>query len=115
MKAWVIAISIICAVMVICGCACAQAELRPEFYPKLAIVASCTRIGDTPLYAVNCIDRNGNEWGFFDDEGLWKQGDIANLLMWATTDREEEDEVVEVYWEGYTENVTEWLHNNGWR
>lgn len=77
-----------------------KAELEHgEMYSKLTVVIESTKIDD--LWLVSCRDREGNVWAFWDDEGNWAYGDIANLLMWDL----EEDEIIEVYWEGYTENV----------
>lgn len=110
-------IATIITTIIICSCAYAipvKAESRPEFYPKLSIVIDTHKVAGA-LWVIDCLDKEGNKWSFYDDEGTWTKGDIANLLMWALNEHEEEDEVVEVYWEGYTKNVTEWLQNNGWR
>lgn len=110
-------IATIITAIIICSCAYAipaQAEDRPEFYPKLTIVINTVRIEDH-LWIVECRDREDNMWYFYDDEHTWAKGDIANLLMMAINEEEEDDEIIEVYWEGYTENITEWLHNNEWR
>jgi len=111
-------IATIIAALIICSCACAMpakaAAVRPEFYPKLTIAVSCTAI-DPDFRVIDCIDREGKKWSFFDDEGIWQEGDIVNLLMWALNENEEEDEIVEVYWEGHTDNITNWLQTEGWR
>ena len=110
------AIATIITICLILSCAYAMpahAENRPEFYPKLTVVAHTIRIEDH-LWVVECQDKDGNIWGFYDDEHTWAEGDIANLLMMTVNEKEEEDEIVEVYREGYTENITEWLQNNGW-
>lgn len=87
-----------------------RAELgHGEMYPKLAVVIESTKVDD--LWLVSCRDREGNVWTFWDDEGTWAYGDIANLLMWGL----EEDEIIEVYWEGYTENVQSFFQTMGWR
>lgn len=87
-----------------------RAELgHGEMYPKLAVVIESTKVDD--LWLVSCRDREGNVWAFWDDEGTWAYGDIANLLMWGL----EEDEIIEVYWEGYTENVQSFFQTMGWR
>lgn len=111
---------ITCVLMLLTGCLMpVQAEeavtagSRPEFYPKLTIVVDTIRITDG-LWVVNCQDREGNLWAFFDNEGTWEEGDLANLLMWAVSEIEEEDEVVEVYWEGYVEDIATWLQMEGW-
>lgn len=110
-----VAIATIITICLLISCSCiipAQAENRPEFYPKLTVVFETEKLGN--LWVVHCIDKSQNVWSFYDDEGTWAEGDIANLLMWSLNEIEEEDEVIEVYWEGYTENITEWLQNNGW-
>lgn len=87
-----------------------RAELgHGEVYPKLVVVIESTKVDD--LWLVSCRDREGNVWAFWDDEGTWAYGDIANLLMWDL----EEDEIIEVYWEGYTENVQSFFQTMGWR
>lgn len=87
-----------------------KAELNHgEVYPKLTVVIESTKIDD--LWLVSCRDREGNVWAFWDDEGAWAYGDIANLLMWDL----EEDEIIEVYWEGYTKNVQSFFQTMGWR
>ena len=91
----------------------ATAEDRGEFYPKLTVIFKIERVDD--LWVVYCIDKTQNIWSFYDDENIWKKGDIANLFMWATGENEEEDEIIEVYWEGYTENINLFFQVNGWR
>lgn len=87
-----------------------RAELgHGEMYPKLAVIIESTKVND--LWLVSCRDREGNVWAFWDDEGTWVYGDIANLLMWGL----EEDEIIEVYWEGYTKNVQSFFQTMGWR
>ena len=118
-RAIIIATIITCAIIVSCAYAMpVQAEAAElghgEFYPKLAVVVSSVRI-DTGLWVVDCQDRTGNVWSFFDDEGTWVIGDIANLLMWDLGEREEDDEIVEVYWEGYTENLESFFKTLEWR
>lgn len=100
-------IATIITAIIICSCALAlpvQAEgVRPEFYPKLTIVVANTPLEGTDFYIVDCIDKDGYKWSFFDDEGTWEPGDLANLLMWNMGAKsEEEDEIVEVYFEGTT-------------
>ena len=111
-------IATIITIMILISCACAMPayaeQERGEFYPRLTVIVASTRI-DTRLWVIDCRDKDGNVWSFFDDEGTWEKGDIANLLMWNMGEQEEDDEIIEVYWEGYTENVTEWLQMEGWR
>lgn len=80
-----------------------------EMYPKLAVVIESTKIDD--LWLVSCRDREGSVWAFWDDEGIWAYGDIANLLIWDL----EEDEILEVYWEGHTKNPQLFFQTMGWR
>ena len=110
-KAWMISLAVMVVVMVICGCACAQAgELeRGEFYPKLTVVFEIETIGG--LQVVHCEDNSQNQWSFFDDENYYKVGDIVNLLMWNMGEREENDEIVEAYKEGHTNNLEMFLEN----
>ena len=93
------AIATAVTIVIIALCGAATAETRPEYYPKLAVVVELEKVGE--LHVVTCQDMAGNRWEFFDDEGFWKVGDLANLLMWATGEIEEDDEIVEVYWEGH--------------
>ena len=86
-----------------------KAELdHGKMYPKLAVVIESTKIDD--LWLVSCRDREGNVWAFWDDEGTWTYGDIVNLLIWDL----EECEIIEVYWEGYTENIQLFFQTMGW-
>ena len=87
---------------------------RGEFYPKLAVVVDSSKL-DSKLWIVTCLDREGHEWTFYDDEGDWEIGDIANLTMWNMGENEEDDELIEVYWEGYTENIELFFQIMGWR
>lgn len=102
-KIIIIATIITIAIIALCGIATASAETgdRGDFYPKMSVVTGIDQIGDTNLFTVTVIDKDGHEWSFFDDEGEWQIGDIANLLMWnLSNEREEEDEIVEAYYEG---------------
>ena len=80
----------------------ASAEVgdRGEFYPRLAVVTAYERIGDTDLWVIVCTDKDGGEWEFFGEAEDAHIGNIYNLLMWNMGEREEEDEIVEVYYEG---------------
>lgn len=112
-----IAVIITIAIMLSCACAMpAHAEQdRGEFYPRLTVVVDREQIGESGLWVVTCRDRNGNLWAFYDDEGEWDIGDVANLLMWNMGEHEEDDEIIEVYWEGYTEDVDSFFQMEGWR
>ena len=86
------------------------AEDRGEFYPKLTVIFKIERVDD--LWVVYCIDKTQNIWSFFDYEDAWTIGDIANLLMRNMGGNEENDEIIKVYWESYTENLeTFFLYN----
>ena len=118
----IIATIITCVILISCACAMPAyaegetAELgHGEFYPKLAIVVEKEWAGDSNMWVITCEDRTGNLWAFYDDEGAWDVGDIANLLMWDISESTEEYEVIEVYWEGYTENIAQWMRIQGWR
>lgn len=86
---------------------------RGEFYPRLTVVVEKEQLGQTWL--ITCQDKDGELWAFYNDEGEWDVGDIANLLMWNMHEREEDDEVVEVYWEGYIEDINLFFQMKGWR
>ena len=100
-------IATIVTAIIICSCAYtipSQAEAGcPKFYHKLTIVFKTEKVGD--YWVIYCMDKSRNIWTFY-DESMWIKGDIVNLLMWATRENEEEDEIIEVYWEGYTENIS---------
>lgn len=80
----------------------ASAEVgdRGEFYPRLAVVTSYERIGETDLWVITCTDKDGNEWAFYGEKEDAHIGNIFNLLMWNLGANEEEDEIIEVYYEG---------------
>jgi len=95
--------------------ATAEVGDRGEFYPRLTVVVETEQIEDSNSWIIYCQDKDGNVWAFFADVNKWDRGDIANLLMWNMGKREEEDEIIEVYWEGYTENVEAFFSLEGWR
>lgn len=88
------------ALIFACGVATAETADRGEFYPRLAVVTAWEQIGDTDLYIITVIDKDGNEWGFYGEKEDAHIGNIYNLLMWNLGEAEEEDEIVEVYFEG---------------
>ena len=102
-KIAIIATIITVAIIALCGIATASAE-RPEFYPLLTVVVNVQPIGND-LCIVDCMDKEGNLWSFYAEPCEWFAGDLANLLMWATGENEEDDEVVEVYYEGFLEDA----------
>ena len=112
-------IATIAAITIIMSCACilpaeAEAADRGEFYPKLTIVVETEQIAPD-LWFITCEDKEGNLWAFYDTEETWEVGDIANLLMRNMGEREEDDEIIEVYWEGYAENIKDFFHVIEWR
>jgi len=116
-KIIIIAVVITVAIMLSCACAmpaCAEQD-RGEFYPRLTVVVEKEQIGESGLWVITCRDKGGNLWAFYDDGGEWDIGDIANLLMWNMGEHEEDDEIIEVYWEGYTEDIDSFFQMEGWR
>ena len=110
----IIATTIAIIIMISCAFALpACAEDHGEFYPKITIVFKTEKVGD--MWVVYCQDKNGNVWAFYDDEEEWNVGDIANLLMWSIGEHEEDDEIVEVYLEGCTENINSFFQLIEWR
>lgn len=112
-KVAIIAVIITCAILISCACAMpVHAEERPEFYPKLTIIFNSVKDGD--MWTVYCMDKSRNIWTFYDDVGDWEKGDIANLLMMTIDEIEENDQIIEVFWEGYTENLETFFQLEGW-
>lgn len=116
----VIIAAIITTIIIMLSCAyaipaTAEGDNHGEFYLRLTIVVEKEQVADTDLWVIYCQDREGNVWAFYDNEGEWDIGDIANLLMLKVSEHEEEDEIIEVYWEGYTENPAEFFFLEGWR
>ena len=110
--------AIIITIITLCAIATATATAevgdRGEFYPRLTVVVEKEQITDTGLWVIYCQDKDGEVWAFYDDVGDWDVGDIANLLMWNVGEYEEENEIIEVYWEGYTENPAGFFSLEGW-
>lgn len=115
LKAWIVTLMIACVVMVACSfslTATAEEEYG-EFYPKLAIIIETAQEGE--YWVSICEDQEGNCWAFYDDTDEWDVGDVVNLLMWNSGIGIENDEIVEVYWIGYTQTVNDLFHMIGWR
>ena len=111
----IIAVIITCIILISCACAMpAVAEEYGEFYPRLSVVISSI-YAENNMWIVTCQDKDGNRWAFFNDTDDWDTGDICNLLMWNVDEDITLHEIVEVYWEGYTEDITLWMEINGWR
>lgn len=113
-KIIVIAVIITCMILISCACAMPAVAESNDYYTRLSVVINKTRI-ETNMWVVECQDKEGNTWAFIDEDGTWNKGDIANLLMYRLNEREEDDEVLEVYWEGYTESVDSLFDMIGWR
>lgn len=89
-------------IIALCGIATATAEVgdRGEFYPLLTVVTGYEQLGDTDIWTIDCTDRFGRVWSFYGEKEDAHIGYIYNLLMWNLGETEEEDEVIEVYYEG---------------
>ena len=99
-------------IIALCGCVMtASAEDRGEFYPRLAVVTAFERLGDTDEWIIDCTDKEGNVWSFYGEKEDARIGNIFNLLMWNMGEAEEDDEIVEVYYEGRLDNsaLMAWL------
>lgn len=96
----IIATIITITILITCACALAEVGDRGEFYPRLAVVTSYEKIEDSDLWVIVCADKDGNEWAFYGEDEEAHIGNIFNLLMWNLGENEEEDEIVEVYYEG---------------
>ena len=83
-----------------------------EFFPLLTVVTDTWQEGQD--YVVECTDKTGNQWYFFSEDDSWQPGDIANLLMWNNGATIYESEIIEVYWEGYTEDFTQFIKTLTW-
>ena len=110
-KIAIIATIITIIIVALCGVATANAEDRGEFYPRLAVVTAYERLGDTDEWIIDCTDKDGNVWSFFGEKEDAHIGNIFNLLMWNLNEREENDEIIEVYYEGCLDNsaLIAWL------
>lgn len=103
-------------IAIILSCACivpASAEVgdRGEFYPLLTVVVGYERIGDTDEWVIDCMDRFGRVWSFYGEEEDAHIGIMFNLLMWNMGEAEEDDEIIEAYYEGRmdTMEMTHWM------
>jgi hypothetical protein len=114
MKKIIIATAITCAIIIACSFAlpaCAEVGDRGEFYPRLAVVTAYEQVGDTDLWVIYCTDKDGEVWSFYGEEEDAHIGMMYNLLMWNMGEAEEEDEIIEVYYEGRmdTMQMAQWL------
>lgn len=104
-KAAIIATILTCAILISCAFvlpACAEVGDRGEFYPRLTVVTSYERVGD--LWIIDCTDKDGMVWSFYGEEEDAHIGNMFNLLMWNMGEAEEDDEIIEVYYEGCMDN-----------
>ena len=101
MKTTIIAAIITIIVLLSCASlASAEAGDRDEFYPKLAVVTKYERIGDTDAWLIYLTDRDGQVWSFYGEAEEAHIGILFNMLMWNMNEVEEEDSLIEVYYEG---------------
>jgi hypothetical protein len=112
----IIAIATTITVAIIFACACAipaSAEVgdRGEFYPRLAVVTAYENIEGTDEWIITCTDKDGEEWAFYGEEEDAHIGNVFNLLMWNMGEAEEEDEIMEAYYEGRMDHhaLSAWL------
>lgn len=101
----IIATATIITVAIMLACACtmpASAEVgdRGEFYPRLTVVTGYEKLGGTDEWVIYCTDKDGMVWSFYGEEEDAYIGTLFNLLMWNMGEEEEQDEVIEVYYEG---------------
>lgn len=93
--------------------ATATAEVgdRGEFYPLLTVVVGYERIGDTDEWIIDCMDKDGRVWSFYGEEEDAHVGIMFNLLMWNMGEAEEDDEIIEAYYEGRmdTMQMMQWM------
>lgn len=103
-----IATAITIAIISLFGIATASSEVgdRGEFYPLLTVVTAYEQIGDTDMWIISVTDKDGRVWDFYGEEEDAHIGNIYNLLMWNMGEREEDDEIVEVYFEGTMDNTS---------
>ena len=92
-------------------CAC-ELELG-EFYPKLVVVQHIETMQDYDI--ISCQDKHGDMWVFYSDIGDYDVGDILNLLMWNNNPDIYKHEIIDVYWEGYTKNMHQFMYVTDWR
>lgn len=95
-----IIIAIIAIIIALCNVATAEVGDRGEFYPRLAVVTSYERNGETEEWIITCTDKDGEEWAFYGEQEDARIGNVFNLLMWNLGENEEEDEIVDIYYEG---------------
>lgn len=102
-----IAIATAITVAIMIACAYALPADADELCPVLTVVIDTERV-DAAVREIICQDRAGMIWSFYADDTDWGEGDVVILLMWH-------DEVIDAYWEGYTENIVSFFDCVGWR
>ena len=113
-KTAIIATIITCLIIISCSYAMtAHAEDYGEFYPRLTIVFQIEYENDQRI--IYCQDKSQNVWIFYDDDNIWAYGDICNLLMLNNSTDITQHEIIEVYWEGYTDNISSFFSVTNWR
>ena len=114
-----ITIATIITIVIILACsfalpACAEVGDRGEFYPKLTMVVGYQHVS-ADIWVIECMDKDGNIWSFYGEEEDAHIGTMFNLLMWNMGDAEEDDELIEAYYEGRLDEfqIAKWME--GWR
>lgn len=97
----IIAIATALTLAIIISCACAMPAVAEhadhgEFFPQLSVVVGYEQISANE-WIIECMDKDGEVWGFYGEEEDAHIGNIFNLLLWDTGD---EIQVVECYYEG---------------
>lgn len=110
-KVCMVALVVFCVVVI--SCSFAMAQEMGEYYPKLTVVQHIETIRDYDI--VSCQDKDGDMWVFYSDIGDYDVGDILNLLMWNNSEDIYQHEIIEVYWEGYTDNMYRFMYVTDWR
>lgn len=113
------ATAITIAIIIACSfvmTASAEVGDRGEFYPLLTVVTGYERIGDTDMWIIDCTDKDGRVWSFYGEKEDAHIGNVYNLLMWNMGEAEEDDEIIEVYYEGRMDDhaLMAWL-NGSWQ
>ena len=83
--------------------ATAGAESLPEdCYILPTVVIGWDEVEEN-VFVIDCLDKEGNVWQFFNEGKEWAIGDLCDLVMWACSEEIEEHEIVDVVWTGYIE------------
>ena len=107
------AVLVFCVIVLSCAQIGASASELEEYYPKLVVVQHIET--GRELNVVSCQDRHGEMWVFYSDIGDYDVGDILILMMWNNGENVYQHEIVEVYWEGYTKNMSQFMKVADWR